>query len=162
LLKNDTESLKVCAEMWKRQDFYAVSKEEIKNMHPLVAVRTLQKFGFRIQRVEDSELKMLVKKFETVDHWMQHVLAKTWGQEKHGQASTLQSTIENNENLLNYLRLLVEYVNSNLAIMNGKEFVGRSSEAAGRVARSELAMKLCIPMIKEPKGANASFYDIQF
>jgi hypothetical protein len=90
---------------------------------------------------------------------MQHVLAKTWGQEKHGQASTSQSTIENNENLLNYLRLLVEYVNSNLAIMNGKDFAGRSSEAAGRVERSDLAMKLCIPMIKEPKGASASFYD---
>jgi hypothetical protein len=162
LLRNDTESLKVCAEMWKQKDFYTVAKEEIKNMHPLVAVRTLQKFGFRVHKVEDPELKMLIKKFETVDHWVKHVLTKTWGQQTVQTGTTtesLQSIIENNENILNYLRLLVEYVNSNPQIMNGKEYAGKTAEAVGRLERSELAIKLSIPMIKEPRGPMSTFYD---
>lgn len=169
LLRNDTESLKVCAEMWKRGDFYTISKEEIKNMHPLVAVRTLQKFGFRIHKVEDTEMRMLIKKFETVDHWVKHVLTKAWGQQQvqlptstgtGASSETLQSIIEKNENILNYLRLLVEYVNSNPAIMNGRELAGRTAEAAGRVERSELTRKLGIPMVKEPKkGPMTTFYD---
>jgi hypothetical protein len=93
---------------------------------------------------------------------MKNVLAKAWGQNKIGNGSeTLQNIIETNENVLNYLRLLVEYVNSNPQIMNGREFAGRTSEAMGRTERSDFAVKLGIPMIKEPRaGAGGStFYD---
>jgi len=43
--------------------------------------------------------------------------------------------------------------------MNGREFVGKTSEAVGMFESSELATKLHIPMIKEPKESMASFYD---
>jgi hypothetical protein len=159
LLSNDADSLKTCIEMWKRKDFYTASTDEIKNMHPMVALRTLQKFGFMAKPVEDSELKITIKKVESVDHWVKRVLSKTFGQQKSNAGESLQSIIEGNENILNYLRLLVEYVNGNPSILNRKEIAGRTSEAAGKLARSELAYKLRIPMIKQPKGPEATFYD---
>lgn len=159
LLNNNPDEISVCAEMWRRGDFYKISKEEIKNMHPLVAIRTLQKFGFRNRPVYDPELKMEIKKVESVENWIKDVLSKAWGQKKTNDGRTLQSILESNENVLNYLKLIVEYVNSNPAILNGKEFVGKTVEAVGKVPRSEYAKKLQIPMIKEPKGPATTFYD---
>lgn len=165
LLSNDTDSLKVCAEIWKQKDFYDVSKEEIKNMHPLVAVRTLQKFGFRVHKVSDAMAGITIKKFEDVDHWIKHVLQKQpqfqtqIQSQTPGDNKTIQAIVESNENLLNYLRLIVEYVNANPAILNGKEMSVKTTEGVGRVEQSELARRYNIPMLKEPKGSGASFHD---
>lgn len=160
LLRSDPESLSVCTEFWKNHDFYKVTIDEIKQMHPMVAVRTLEKFGFRVKKVEDSECKMLVRKFETVEHWMKTVLTgNEWKTVDPSNNKTLQNTIEENENLLNYLRLLVEYVNANPAILNGKEFAAKTAEAVGRVKQSDLAMRLGIQMAKVPAGRSAGMYD---
>ncbi|AYV80907.1 MAG: hypothetical protein Harvfovirus10_5 [Harvfovirus sp.] len=162
LLRSDPESLSNCTEYWKNHDFYKATKDEIKDMHPMVAVRTLQKFGFRVKKMEDPECKMQVKKFESVDHWLKTVLTKgDWQKPDPNNAAggKFQNTIEDNENLLNYLKLVVEYVNANPAVLNGKEFAAKTSEAIGRVKQSDLAVRLGIQMAKVPASRYQGMYD---
>ncbi|AYV84663.1 MAG: hypothetical protein Hyperionvirus33_6 [Hyperionvirus sp.] len=159
LLRSDPESLAICADYWKKKDFYDASKDEIKQMHPVVAARTLEKFGFRVKVFEDTECKMPIKKFETVEHWVGNVLSKDEWKKPDKNGVTLQKTIEENEKLLNYLKLLVEYINANPAILNGKAFASKTAEAAGRVQQSRLGANLKIQMAQVPAASSAGMYD---
>lgn len=163
LLKNDSSSLAECAKMWKSGNFYSLTVDDIKNVNPHMAARTLQKFGFRTISVRDSSLNMKIDKFETVDHWIKEVLQQRWGQQKDLEGETLQSILENNDNVLNYLSLLVDYVNSNPSIIN-KNVFGKSDEANGVVKSTEYAMKLGIPLARKKKTSKTSakidFYNL--
>lgn len=146
ILSNDIRGLDECKKFWSRKDeFYNVAKNEISQMHPMIALRTLQKFGFREHEVYDSVSKMNIKKVETVDHWITNQLSKQFTDIE------LVNIIKTNDKLLEYLKLLVEYINANPAILNssfnssnnGNNNIG-TSESRGIFEPSEFARKIGI------------------
>ena len=116
--------------------FYEKAKKDIGSMHPLVALRTLQRFGFRTSLKYDHEARMDLHKVESVDHWKNNYLSQKFPGES--------KTVENNENLLKYLDLVVQYVNANPALIN-KHYSGKSSESIGDWPSSVYADKLGLP-----------------
>lgn len=114
-------------------DFYEKAKKDIGSMHPLVALRTLQRFGFRTSLKYDHEARMDLQKVESVDHWKNNYLDKKFPSESN--------YVKNNENLLKYLDLVVQYVNANPALIN-KHYSGKSSESMGDWPSSVYAEKL--------------------
>lgn len=154
LSTGDPQDIAGCKEFWKRQDFFRVAKEDISSMHPSIAVKTLQKYGFRVHEEYDPECGMRITKVESRDHWVKNYLKK--GKKFDEESMKL---IEDNESLLNYLQLLSEYVNANPSILNGKTFTAKTAESMGRVNQTQLAIDLKIPMRKEPKKAGYGAYD---
>ena len=114
-------------------DFYNKAKKDISSMHPLVALRTLQRFGFRTSLKYDTDAHMDLNKVESVDHWKHNYLNKKFPNEA--------DTVKNNENLLKYLDLVVQYVNANPALLN-KHFNGNTLESAGKSLQSSYAKAL--------------------
>ncbi len=106
-----------------RGDFFEVSKEEIKNMHPLIALRTLQKFGFRQYRKMDTVANRELNKIERVDHWLKNYVAE------HYAKNDVRNAISGNKNLLIYLDLIAQYVNSSscVSILN-PEYSGKTEQ----------------------------------
>ena len=137
LLDADPSGISECIRFWKEKDFYDVSKDEIHKMHPLVALRTLQKFGFREHEVYDTECGKKIKKVETKDHWVKNIMKK--------KLKDSFVVIEDNDKLLNYLQLLTEYVNANPGILN-RDYNGKTMESDGVVSTSDAAQKLGIKM----------------
>jgi len=149
LLSTDNEGLKKCASFW-RGDFFSLASNSIRDTHPLILVRTLQRFSFRTKHVYDDEYKTKIKKFEDVDNWISNVLYKEWGKQDDGSGNTLRSILEDNDNIISYLRLVVEFVNNNPAIINGKELAVRQATSKARTARTKYAEDLNIPYAIDP------------
>jgi hypothetical protein len=114
-------------------DFYENAKKDIGSMHPLVALRTLQRFGFRTSLKYDHEARMDLHKVESVDHWKNNYLDQKFPGESNN--------VKNNGNLLKYLDLVVQYVNANPALIN-KHYSGKSTESVGDWPSSVYADKL--------------------
>lgn len=131
-------------------NFFDVAKQEIDNMHPIIAVRTLQKFGFRTHQVYDSQAGMQLKKVEDVNHWLRNFVDKKFDAAK-AQAVRSQSK------LLHYLGMLVSFVNANCGILN-KGVQATTEEAAGIYKPSEYIQKLGIEPRRTPTTDSASFY----
>lgn len=130
----------------KKVNFNVIAVEKIKGVHPLIALQTLRKFGFRKHLQFDTTAGTELWKVECVNHWVKHYLTK-----HHGSAE-VQAMIENakSTNLLKYLDYLSQYVNSSPAILN-KNFVGKSDEALGvfvvPVDAAKLGLKVPYPRI---------------
>jgi hypothetical protein len=155
ILDNNATGLGKCLDYINANDksFFDVARSEIKQMHPLVALRTLQRFGFRVREAYDRECKMNIKKVEAVKHWLANFM-KT----KFKDASD-QSAIEQNSKLLEYLELIVQYVNGNPTILNGDRFTGKTEESVGTIQQSDLAKKLNIPTRKAPNQLTSGLLD---
>jgi hypothetical protein len=137
LSNNDPAGLKECLKHLESADFDKVVKEEINNMQPIIALRTLQKFGFRVTDAYDSEMRMQVKKVETVQHWLENYMKSKFGDNETSK------TIVDNQSLLRYLTLIVQFVNANPAILN-KGVGSVSDESVGNVQTPSYADKLKI------------------
>jgi hypothetical protein len=148
LLDNDSKGLDKCWIVTDKitTDFYTKAKKDIGSMHPMVALRTLQRFGFRTTLKYDSEAQMDLNKVESVDHWKNNYLDVKFPKES--------DTVKKNENLLKYLDLVVQYVNSNPALIN-KHYSGKSSETVGKWTQSILATRLNLQPRYEPHNNNA-------
>jgi hypothetical protein len=153
LLNNDPSGIDECLEFWKKEDFYDVSKNEIYKMHPLVALRTLQKFGFREHEVYDTECGKKIKKVETKDNWTANDMKTHFKDNK-----TALTAIETNGKLLDYLQLLSEYVNANPKILN-KDYDGKTEESEGVVLASEFAQRLGLRMQIVPSNSCKGMID---
>jgi hypothetical protein len=156
LLDEDPSSLAKCWIVYgkgvkSKLDFYDTAKKEIGQMHPLVALRTLQRFGFRSASQYDSEARMDLQKIESVDHWKNNYLDKKFP----GDAAT----VKGNENLLKYLELIVQYVNANPALIN-KHYSGSSDESVGKFPQSRYAQTLNLHQRMEPYGPAAGINDL--
>ena len=118
LLNGDADDVNGCLEFWKKTDFYKVAKEEISKMHPLIALKTLGKFGFKQTNYMENGTQL--KRIQTKDEWVKNTLASfaTNANAKVPAGENLQNIISSNSKLLDYLQLLTEYVNANPAIMN--------------------------------------------
>lgn len=130
----------------KEVDFNALAVEKIKGVHPLVAVNTLRKFGFRRHLQFDTTAGTELWKTESCNHWIKHYLTKNHGTKE------VQDMIQNpkSQNLLRYLSYLCQYVNASPAILN-QNFVGKSDEAMGvfnvPVDAAKLGLKVPYPRI---------------
>ena len=141
LLSNYAD-LKECIDVWKNKDVFKVSKEEINNIHPQVALATLKKFGFREYETYDPIAGMKINKIETIDSWTNNQLKKKF--------ADVADIILGNDILLNYLRLLTEYVNSNPKILNRNRELSLTKELIGEIDDPTLANMLNIQMRYEP------------
>jgi hypothetical protein len=137
LLENDDKGVDVCLNMrLLNRNFYEVSKAEIENMHPLIALMTLKKFGFGIYKryVEkyDDDLRFI----EDIEHWKENHPKEIYIKKyKSGQIPTdvhnmiltggsieanraFEKFIEENKLLIEYLGIISDHVNSNPGILN--------------------------------------------
>jgi hypothetical protein len=153
LINNDSGSLKECLKFASASNkgFYDIAKKEINNMHPLIALRTLQKYGFRHITKYDDDARMNLKKVECVAHWLQKYMAKKFPDEAD------QRAISNNPLLLDYLELIVQYVNANPALLN-KNYNGKTEESEGRSRPPVFAKKFGIRPRFEPYSSGS--YDM--
>lgn len=115
LLNNDDTQLTAGLKSLLGTDFFKKSTDQIKDLHPVLACRLLQRLGFRkyLDR-DDSIAGRPIWKVESVDHWLKSKMASKFTDD------VLQGLINNNETngLLRYLNLVSQYVNCNPAILN--------------------------------------------
>jgi len=156
LLSQNPKEVTDCIDFWKTSDYFKVTKSEISKMHPLVAKATLAKFGFRERSVYDPIAKMNIKKVESVDHWLKEQLQKKFSGMKSDDGKPIADIIQENQMLIDYLQMLVDYVNSNPKILNADISGVRTAEAVGYVGASKLAEKLGIEMRQEPIDVKGS------
>jgi hypothetical protein len=137
LLSQDKKAIENFLKDLKMQDFYKTATSDIKNMHPVIALRILQQFGFHKYQSYDSEAGGQLYKVEDVNHWLNTYMKKKFTDVQ------VQQMIDQNDTyqILSYLDLVSQFVNANPAILN-KNYSGSSEEAAGKFKRSEYAEKL--------------------
>ena len=155
LLSKDPNDVTHCINFWKHRDIFQVTKDEILKMHPTVARATLAKFGFREHLVYDPIAKRNIKKIESVEHWIKDQLNKKF-KNKVIDGKSVAETIQENDILLNYLRMLTEYVNSNPKILNENIYGIKTAESVGYIGSPKLAEKLGISMRQEPVNVKDS------
>lgn len=153
LLSGDADGLKKCRNFHADANFYDVAKEDIQEMHPIVALRTLQKYGFRYISKYDDEAKMNLNKVEPVKHWLENYMAKKFPDPED------QRSVQGNTRLLDYLELIVQYVNANPTLIN-KHFSGSSEEGAGKFLGTDFSKRLQIKQRVEPGDSAAGLYGI--
>ena len=135
LIKGDKKHLNHCIDTIKMSDLRKKASDEINNMHPVVALRTLQQFGFRRHKVLDSESGMMLKKIEDVSHWLEHYARKNY------EESIFQKLVYNNGDVLYYLDLLAQFVNANPGILN-PDYDGPTDESCGKWKQTQWGEKL--------------------
>jgi hypothetical protein len=156
LLNDDATSLEQCVKNLENDSkpFAEIAREEINNIHPVVALRTLQRFGFHTHNVFDDEAGTRLKKVECVEHWLENFMKKTFTE------AEVQNSIEGNDRLTAYLGMLTEFVNANPGILN-KGFSGLTEEGAGAYQPSEFVKELGIERREEPADGAEGLYSIR-
>ena len=134
LLNNDADKFDECVDSYLATgDFFKATNDEINNMHPLIALRMLQRFGFKAIRIYDDAAKMQLKKIQSVEDWINRVLTVMFSSEK---VQRVFDGSDKNTYLLQYLQQVVNYVNRNPAILN-KDYKGTTNELVDRQITSE-------------------------
>lgn len=153
LLTSDSQGVENCLEYWKKtSDFFTAAKEEITKMHPMVAVKTLQRFGFQMEEVYDSEAGRRLKKVECVSKWVNRIAGtNAFDVNTTTKTSDVLKIIKDNADLMNYLKLVREYINANPAILNAG-YSGATVESKGIPETSDYLKKLNIGMRRNPMG----------
>jgi len=108
LLNHDGSGLVKCLEKFKTLDFNETARNEVRNMNPMTAYTILSQLGFRQHGVKS------VIQVENVDHWFEYVIKP-----KFGELEAV-NLVKNNSRLLQYLNLIVQFINSNPEILNKK------------------------------------------
>lgn len=155
LLSQDPASLQACLSDWANsgKSMFELAKDDIKNLHPVLALRILQQFGFRKYSVFDDEAGGQLYKVESVKHWLHNYMVKQFDQE------SVQKMFHDGKTntILKYLDLVSQFVNANPAILN-RDYTGSSAEAVGKQPVSDFAKKLGLAAyIPVPSRANISY-----
>jgi hypothetical protein len=153
LLNDDPASLDSCLKKLTATDFFDTAKKQIDSMHPIVALRTLQRFGFQTFHSHDSVAQQNLKKVQCVNDWLKTFMSKQFTQPQQ------QSLITGNSRLLAYLQLLSEFVNANPGLLN-PHVDATTEEKAGQYHKSQYAERLNIPMREEPSSDNSQLYEM--
>lgn len=120
LVNGDANSMEKClTTSFASADFDVV----ISSMHPVVALRTLQKFGFRKHKVYVAELGRELWMVENVHHWKANYLNKHFTNDL-----VLKMFSNKNAKIVTYLNSVASYVNQNPAILN-KDYSGKAPSA---------------------------------
>lgn len=142
LLDHNPKNIMSCIKVMEKQDFAQAAKQEINNMTPIVALNLLKRFGFRTYQAYDSEAGCSLTKVEKVSGWLKNYMKKKFDD------VTVQSAIEGNDKILQYLNLVVDFVNANPAILN-TNYNGSTEEKVGKIEPDSYASKLGIPMRRD-------------
>jgi hypothetical protein len=154
LAEDDANSLSKCGVLHKSgTDFWQHASNEIRTMHPLVALRTLEKYGFNYVTKYDEESGLNLNKIEHVDHWLNNYMATKFSNPKD------QDAIRKNTQLLDYLELIVQYVNANPALIN-KHYSGNSDETVGNSQPTEYAKRLGIQQYRRVPAEHRDVYEM--
>lgn len=124
LLSNDKKGLIGCLRTLEKAGGLLdddIAKKEINKMHPMIARRTLQRFGFVEREQYDTVAKMKLIKVCDTEYWLKNVVASNI------TSGEVRNIITNNQSLLRYFDLVVAYVNGNPAILN-KNYKGITEE----------------------------------
>lgn len=143
LLDHDPKNIMKCISVMENKDFALSAKKEISNMAPVAALNLLKKFGFRTYKIFDTVANGEIMKVEDVSHWLRTYMKKIFNND-----TKAQSAIEGNDKILQYLNLVVEYVNANPGILN-QNYSGSTEEKVGKMKSNSYAEKLGIPLRKD-------------
>lgn len=135
LLSGDNEGIAQCVAHWKDDANWAVA--DVNAMHPKIAVRTLQRFGFRTRRVVLPDGQQ-VKLVESVDSWKKNYLETKFKDNKEVKDIFQSAT---NKKIAEYLQLVVDHVNKNPAILN-PGYKPYSAPTKDEMSKSKLLQKL--------------------
>lgn len=135
LLSGDGEGISQCVKFWEDDSNWGAA--DVAAIHPKLAVRTLQRFGFRTRRVVLPDGQQ-VKLVESVDSWKKNYLETKFKDNKEVQ-SIFKSTA--NKKIAQYLQLVVDHVNKNPAILN-KDYKPYTAPTKDEMSKSKLLQKL--------------------
>ena len=107
-LMGSCEDLPAVLEQLKNRDLFKVAKEECANVDPIVALRILRRFCFK-QTVDSNGVTVV----ESYEHWEARHLGSNEGK-------GLREVLKENVELGQYLKGIIDFVNSNPAILNIK------------------------------------------
>ena len=114
-LHGDSKSIEKCKEYMMNTDYFKNASKEINNMLPFMALKILD--AFKVARVSlfDSRVNSVLLKYESLGEWQKRITDMV----PNPDAATINS-IKANGPLNHYIKLLIEKVNSNPAILNQK------------------------------------------
>lgn len=142
-------------------DFGKVANDELVNMHPVLALRMLQKFGFKKTREYDSVAGMDLWKVENVKHWLKNYMSERFSSEDIRKMLTQPGQ----NYILQYLDLVADFVNSNPSILN-HSYSGPTTQVNATFAPSTYATRLGIapelPRVFTLNGTNMKRLDSYF
>lgn len=125
---SNPDALKNCLKDFSlRSDFFETAKKEINEMHPIVAHLTLRRLGFGYDMVTDPKTGQSIKRVCSAKRWLDHYVRKVYIGADGKLDESAFNAVKAQENLINYLDLIVSYVNANPGILN-KDYVGSSSD----------------------------------
>lgn len=93
-------------------NFFDATTQEINSIHPIIALRTLEKFGFEKILAYDQTLNHNILLIEEFSTWFNRIVKNTSIPEK------IRENIKKNKKFEIYMLNLVNYVNKNPAILN--------------------------------------------
>ena len=102
--------IKACKDFLTEGGYWGNLAVDIKNMSPVMAVQTLEKFGYRTYKNSSG-----VVEFETVDDWLKRL---TEDDMLGSTGATDADAIRKNDKLVGYMAAVVAKVNGNPAILN--------------------------------------------
>lgn len=141
LVDGDSKSLGACLEAHADSDMWAVAENDLKNLHPNMAVFVLKKFGIKgVHATTANGIKVVVP--------------MEFGRWLNGLEASQRESIKSNEQLCNYLKALIAFLRREPKILNK----GLSDDRHGGVPESRPAyikdLGLC--QYKEPVKRESS------
>jgi hypothetical protein len=113
------DNIDKCKKYFETADFWDTTQEEIRNMHPEIALKTLRSFGFKEVTSYHEEHKRNIVKVQEVHEWSEGLRSVT------SDMDTIKA-ITSNDKLNQYLKWVVQLVNCNPSVLNSNfsGFVG--------------------------------------
>ena len=151
LMDNDTNNLESCFNYIAMSgNFWKVTRDEIRNMHPDYAFQTLRRFGFEKESVHDETAGRTLTKVENVEAWLRRQTEAKFDTD----GSNKLRILKNNTKLLTYLQHTVNWVNCNPALLN-KDYSSETQESTGVFTPSPYLQKMGIEVKKVSRGSVA-------
>jgi len=138
IVKCLTSTSKIDADACKLSDaeFFDAAKDDIDSMHPLIALRTLEKFGFKKIKIHDDTAKKELIKIQSVEGWKKNA--------NDDKKMSDKEKTQISEKLLNYLIMVVTHVNSNPQILNS-DYTGQSDEITEKNSLAQIQSRVDTP-----------------
>ena len=116
-LRGDNTSIKKCKQYMTNKGFYKKATEEVDSMIPFMAVKILDAFRVVKGISYDSRVNSNIEKYESYETWIKRIAEIN---DVNEASATEIAQIKDNNELRHYIKLLIQKVNSNPAILNKK------------------------------------------